>query len=169
MKKHPLLIVTIVFAYLFSSCSKSNSSPSAYLKLKINGTWVTYNYALSELGPDLSNPAKTDLAVSANNKSQTEVFGISIQSDNQITTGTYASDDLRYFIVVDYMTTTNNDLRDWSNDDVSNKPPSKYTITITSITDKEIKGTFTGNYVSEFITEDVKEITEGEFSAPRIR
>src|SRR6476620_7006910 len=102
MKKHCLLIVTIVFAYFCSSCSKSNSSSSAYLKLKINGSWVTYNNALSDLGLDLGDPSKIDLGISANNQSQTEVFNISIQSDNQITTGSYATDDSRYFIVVDY-------------------------------------------------------------------
>jgi hypothetical protein len=52
---------------------------------------------------------------------------------------------------------------------VANRPESKFVITITSITDKEIKGTFTGNYLSDFITEEVQEVTEGEFSAPRVR
>jgi len=169
MKKQFLLILTIVFAYFFSSCSKSNSAPGNYVKVKINGNWITYNNALSDLGPDLGDPSKIDLTVTANNQAQTEIFDFSIQSDNQITTGSYASDDSRYYIDVDYMKNINSDLKDYGNYDVSNRPPSKYTITITSITDKEIKGTFTGNYLSDYTTEEVQEVTEGEFAAPRVR
>jgi hypothetical protein len=70
---------------------------------------------------------------------------------------------------MDYMKNVNTDPIDYGNYDVSSRPSSKFTITITSITDNEIRGTFTGNYLSEYATENVQEVTEGEFAAPRVR
>ena len=169
MKKNLLVILTIALAYSFSSCSKSNDTPSHYLKAKINGNWVTFNNALSELGADLGDPSKIDLGVTANNQAQTEIFDFTIQSDNDIHVGTYASDDPAYYVDMGYMKNINSDPLDYGNYDVQNRPPSKFIITITSITDKEIRGTFTGNYLSDFITEEVQEVTEGEFAAPRVR
>jgi hypothetical protein len=169
MKKNVLLIVAATLTIGLSSCSKSDSSPSTYLKAKINGNWVTFNNALSELGPDLGDPSKIDLGVSATNSAGSEILDFAIQSDSQIGVGTYASDDPRYFITMSYLKNANVDPIDYDISDVSNRPSSRYTITITSITDKEIRGTFTGNYLSEFITENVQEVTEGEFAAPRIR
>ena len=169
MKKNVLLILAAVCSIGLSSCSKSNSSSSRYLKAKINGNWVTFSPALSELGPDLGDPSKIDLGVTANNAAGTEIFDFTIQSDNQIGVGTYASDDSRYYVVMDYMKNANTDPIDYGNYDVSSRPSSKFTITITSITDNEIRGTFTGNYLSEYATENVQEVTEGEFAAPRVR
>jgi hypothetical protein len=169
MKNNILLILAATLSIGFSSCSKSNSSSSSYLKAKINGNWVTFNAALSDLGEDLGDPSKIDLGVSATNSAGTELLDFAIQSDNQIGVGTYASDDSRYWVTMSYSKNINTDPIDYELEDVSNRPSSKYTITITSITDKEIRGTFTGNYLSEFITEDVQEVTEGEFVAPRVR
>jgi len=169
MKNNLLFILVASLSICFSSCSKSNDKPGSYVKAKINGNWVTFNNALSDLGADLSDPSKIDLTVSANNEAQTEIFDFTIQSDNQIPTGTYASDDPKFYVDMGYMKNINTSPTDYGIYTVSNRAESKFVITITSITDKEIKGTFTGNYLSDFITEEVQEVTEGEFSAPRVR
>ena len=167
MKKYVLPILIIAFAFSISSCNKSNSTSEGYLKVKINGTWVTFNYALSNLAPDILNPNKINLAVAGDNADRSESFHINIQSDYQIPTGVYASDDPQYFIDVRYYKHINNDFVSYGIYSVTGRPDSKYTITITSITDQEIRGSFTGNYLSYFFNEDVQEVTEGEFVVPR--
>ncbi|HEU0110878.1 MAG TPA: hypothetical protein VFQ73_08385 [Flavisolibacter sp.] len=170
MKKQ-LLAVLALFLLLFSSCKKENDESKYYLKFKKDGTWITWKNALGELGPDLMDETKTNLGISARDEAMKDAFDISLQVDgSNLTTGTYSSD--MYFMPILYLdnTTTNSMLGYHNSEPSPGRPDPLYVVTITSITDKEIKGTFTGNYITS-IEDDTKvlEITEGEFFVPRVR
>ena len=79
--------------------------------------------------------------------------------------------DINFTPILYLDNTTTNSMLGYHNSEPSpGRPDPLYVVTITSITDKEIKGTFTGNYITS-IEDDTKvlEITEGEFFVPRVR
>ena len=167
MKKYVLPVLIITVATCISSCNKSNSTPAWHLKAKINGSWVEFNAALSNLTQDVLDPYNNDLGVAGDNANRSESFFIIIRSDNQIPAGTYASDDPQYSIEVDYYKRVNNENVIYGVSNATGRPDSKYTVTITSVTDEEIRGSFTGNYLTDPFNGDVQEVTEGEFVVPR--
>ncbi|WP_290710219.1 hypothetical protein [Flavihumibacter sp. CACIAM 22H1] len=84
-----------------------------------------------------------------------------------IGTGVYKSDD--YFMPIHYIENIP-ELKFYTQRNEGGSDDSKYSITITSITDKSISGHFTGNYLEESMEEnDLVEITEGQFVAERVR
>lgn len=160
-----LALLTIVF----SSCKKEGASDSKYyVKFKKNGTWITWTRALSELGPDLADDSKTNLGITGYSKNANEQINLTIQVGGPVLgTGVYKSDD--YFMPVFYIENTP-ELNFYTQRDEGGIDDSKYTITITSITDKSISGHFTGNYLENSMEEnDLIEITEGQFVAERVR
>lgn len=138
------------------------------MKFKRNGTWVTWTNALSELGPDLIDESKTNLGITGYKDNLHDQLDITIQSGAPtIGTGTYSSDD--YFIWIlhsdNYPQSTFYIL-----DNADGREESRYTITITSITNESISGHFTGNYLKKVSTDDeFTEITQGQFVAKRVR
>jgi len=177
MKQKFLLGLIFSAIIIFSvSCKKDSgtSTPDSYLKIKKNGTWITYK-AVGELGPDLGDPAKTNLGVSASSDDQDEVFDISIQvNGSSFSTGVYSSDNTGYWTVIDYAKgfKTGN-LVHFDISDAPGRSPSLYQVTITSITPTEIVGSFTGNYLFDSFgngtSADVLEVSEGSFKVKRIR
>ena len=163
-------LTVLVPVFLFLSCKKNNDS-DYYVKLKINGNWVTWTTVAGELGPDLGNSTKTDFGVTANDDSQQNVFDFTIQIDgSNFNTGTYTSDNPSYLMVVDYLKDANTpNMKLYQIADATGRPSSKYTINVTSITSTELRGNFTGNYLTEINTDQTIDITEGEFKVRRIR
>ncbi len=165
-------VLTLLIALLFlAGCKKNSNDPDYYVKLKINGTWVTWKTVAGELGPDLANPAKTDFGITANDDALQTIFDISIQVDGaNFNTGTYSSDNLNYWVVVNHMTNANTaNMKLYSIGDATGRPVSKYVINVTSITSTELKGTFTGNYLYDHSDDQTIDITEGEFKVRRVR
>ena len=164
-------VLTLLIALLFlAGCKKDNDVPDYYVKLKINGNWVTWKTVAGELGPDLANATKTDFGVTANDDASSQVFDLSIQVDGpNFNTGTYTSDNLNYWVVISYVSGANTaNMKFYSIGDAPNRPSSKYTINVTSITATELRGTFTGNYLTN-IDDETIDITEGEFKVRRLR
>jgi hypothetical protein len=170
MKIISLKTIVLLAAFSFFSCKK-NSDNNYYVKLKINGTWVTWKVVVGELGPDLANSAKTDLGVTANDDAMKDVFDISIQVDgSNFTTGSYDSDNSNYWVIVSYAKDAGSaGSKYFDIEDDSNRPPSRYIVNVTSITDKELRGSFTGNYLHDYFDDESLDITEGEFFVKRIR
>lgn len=163
-------LVLLLAVFTFFSCKK-NSDSSYYVKLKINGTWVTWTSAAGELGPDLANPAKTDLGVIANDAAMKDVFDISIQVDGaDFPTGSYASDNPNILVYVSYFKDANTAAAKFFDiDNAPGRPDSKYIVTLTSITATELRGNFTGNYLYNDFDGESLDITEGEFVVRRVR
>ena len=162
----------LIAIWSFCSCKKDSSGNSDYyVKFKLNGNWVTWKTVVGELGPDLADPTKTDFGVTANDDAMQSVLDISIQVDgSNFTTGAYDSDNGSYWVVMSYVTGANTaNMKHFDNSDANGRPSSKYTINVTSITDKELRGTFTGNYLYDDFDQETVDITDGEFVVKRIR
>ena len=163
-------IFLLITAFCFFSCKK-NSESNYYVKLKINGNWVTWKTVVGELGPDLADASKTDFGVTANNDAMTDVFDISIQVDGStFNTGSYDSDNSNYWVVVSYAKGAGTGgAKYYDIADAANHPVSRFLVNVTSITDKDLRGSFTGNYLYDDFDGEVLDITEGEFFVRRIR
>lgn len=173
MKKQLLYAAFAVLTITTFSCKKDSDNPDYYLKMKVNGSWITYTTAIAENGPDLGDPSLHDLVVNGYSSDQKDIFSIAIQKNEPIGTGTYHTDNTTYWSFVDWFVGSNTaDFRVYEQDPAPNQPDSKFTINITSITDKEIRGNFTGNYLYdewETVPNDVlRTVTEGEFVAKRM-
>jgi hypothetical protein len=120
------------------------------------------------LGPDLADDSNTILGITGYSQNANEQIDLSIQVGGPVlSTGVYKSDD--YFMPVFYIQSAP-ELRFYTQRDDGGSDDSKYSITITSITDKSISGHFTGNYLENTSEEnDLVEITEGQFVAERVR
>jgi hypothetical protein len=177
MKKlllYSLMAVLLVSGY---SCKKNDSddTPAYYMKFKLAGNWITYKNAISNYGPDLSDPSLTDLVV--NGDDGKDVLSLAIQvNGSTIPSGTYDTDNSNYWATIDWTVNGTNGPRVYDVDDAPTMPPSKYILKITSITETEIRGTFTGNYLYDYwandpddLTDAMRQITEGEFVAKRIK
>lgn len=164
------LLLAFTLLSLVSSCKKNSDKTEEgyYLKFKVDGNWVTWTNALSELGKDLDDDTKTNFSVQGTSADMKESFGISFQVDGtSINTGTYSSND--YFMPVDY-TITNGSSTTWYNDKDGGEPYSVYSVTLNNITETAIKGSFTGNFLADDSVEETTiAITEGEFYLKRIR
>lgn len=169
--KHGVLTLLIALLFLAGCKKDNNDDPDYYVKLKINGNWVTWKTVAGELGPDLANAAKTDFGVTANDDGLTQVFDLTIQVDGpNFTTGTYTSDNTNYWVFISHVTGANtSNMKFYSIEDAANRPSSKYTVNVTSITATELRGTFTGNYLYNSTDDQTIDITEGEFKVKRVR
>ena len=99
------------------------------------------------------------------------MFDLTVQVDGpNFNTGTYVSDNLNYWVVISYVSGANTaNMKFYDIEDASGRTSSKYTITVTSITDTELRGTFTGNYLYNNSDDETIDITEGEFKVRRAR
>jgi hypothetical protein len=165
------LLLVLLLSATFISCKKDkNDGPAYYVKLKINGNWVTWKTAAGELGPDLSDGTKTDFGITANDDNLQDIFDITIQVDgSSFTTGTYSSDNPSYLTYVSYAKQVTSSSSYYDIETGDGLPESKYTIHVTSITDNELRGSFAGNYLYDGFGEQSLQVTEGEFVVPRIR
>ncbi|MBL0359137.1 MAG: hypothetical protein IPP72_20730 [Chitinophagaceae bacterium] len=95
MKRHFLQVALFAFVTLFAlSCKKSSTSNNGtyFVKIKKNGTWISFATTAGELGPDGFNAAYTDFGVSAITTSGTERFDLTVQiNGTNFATGTYHS------------------------------------------------------------------------------
>ncbi len=167
MKK--LLFFLLLAAFFgLTGCKKDTTDPEGYfLKLKINANEVTWKSVLTELGPDLADNTKYNFGLTGTSPDTKQTFSLDFQvKSGTITTGSYSSRN--YFMPVDYIDESNG--MKWFSMQENKEPYSVYTITISSITETAIKGTFEGNFLVNDLDETEKAaITEGSFSARRIR
>lgn len=166
-------VLTLLLSALFVSCKKDSAddaTPSYYVKFKMEGSWVTWHKVAGELGPDLADRSKVNFGLTANNDAMTDVLDVSLQLDGTtINPGNYNSDD--HFLPILYIKNGNSsNMEGYSLGSIDGQPDSRYELTLTSITDKTIKGSFKGNHlVSNDFTDKMLHITEGEFVIPRVR
>ncbi len=169
MKKALIFSLLTIFVTIVG-CKKDASDPEGeyFLNITIDGNQVTWKSVVAELGPDLDNASYNNFGLMATSPDRKETFSFNFQQeDGAIVPGTYGSGD--YFMPVDYIDERGSPMKLYGMQK-SIQPYSVYSITITSITETLIKGTFQGNFLvnNHDNTEQVT-ITEGSFSARRIR
>lgn len=159
--------VLLMLCVLVSSCKK-DSETSSYIKFKMDGNWVTWKDILGEI---VTQPGgnQTDFDFSAHSVGVTEAFALGIQVNGNMSTGTYTPDNS--FLSLNYTKNANtSNFTSYTGGGILGGPDTRYEITITSITDKTLKGHFTGSYLRNISDDnDLVKITEGEFVVPRTR
>lgn len=149
------LFVSMI-AFAFVSCKKDdNESAAQHLTAKFNGTKVDFSTSLAaEKYYDPSNGYTISvLGIGGTASNLLPSFDFIVQSDSEITTKTYseASD----ILLASYSDTNNGDYNEGD----------QFTITITSISATEVRGTFSGKMIKQGSLEVVN-VTEGSFRAP---
>ena len=147
MLKNFLVVALAVLT--LASCSKDkDDTPSYHLSAKIDGTSQAFNNAVAaEKSGDASVGYTVAIAGTAGNTSSPyPALLLSIDSDDPIVAKTYTATafEATSMYVTDASTMLISD--------------TDFTITVTSISDTEIKGTFSGKI-------ETKTISEGAFSA----
>ena len=164
----PFLLLLILAT---GSCKKKSTSAGGeyYVRITRNGAVTSYPTVAGELGPDLGNPAYTDLGVSAQSADASDRLDISIQvTGSSLPVGSYDSGNFTYQTIFDLTEQSGATFQDFRIDDAIGMPPSRYIVNITSITADAITGTFTGNYLTDFSSSTLA-LTYGEFHVKRVR
>ena len=167
---HLLLFASIVFTAF--SCKKDDAKSDYFFKITKDGVETSYPIVAGELGPDLADPSFTDLGIRGQSENGNDILDLTIQvTGKTFSTGTYSSDNPDYQVIFSYLVKSGNSLSNYDISDATGRAPSKYIVTITSITSDEITGNFTGNYLyDDFSTSaGIFEIPKGSFHVKRIR
>jgi hypothetical protein len=165
MKHYLLTIVILITIIAFSSCKKSSSSSPYYMKATINGTNVTYNgytAALKTSGGQLdvygaNNSASTSDGIHFEFFNRPVVDSVPV-SDPQVVPGIYTDS---YFpgivgaIPVVYVSLQQSG--------TAYGGTSPFTVTITSINESSVSGTFSGTAV---YNSTIETVTNGSFYVP---
>ena len=163
-----LLLVSLILV----SCGKDkNAEDSYFVKIKKDGTWISFPSVSGELGPDLFNASYTNLGIAAVTTDRKERFDLIIQVEgSNFATGVYKSLQSSSSVNIQYTYIDNSSsVFDYMIDNTPGRPQSSYTVNINEITSTSIRGNFTGNYLSDVMHDGVLEITEGEFYVKRVR
>ncbi len=163
MKKGVLL--TIALLLIYSSCKKSDPvAPANTLSATVDG--VAENFSIGQttyLSNGLAPDADLSIFGSEGSGANSLNLAITIEANNTIATGTYTNADVNNagFISITYSigpATTNFDF-------YTSDPTAKYptTITITSISNGNVQGTFSGQ-LPLYNGTAIKTITDGKFN-----
>ncbi|RXK83777.1 hypothetical protein [Filimonas effusa] len=165
------LLVLLTGALCLSSCSQDDETLPDYLQLKINGSTVRWTKGATEVVPQAPVTQKTNFSLTGNNDSSNVIFFIGVEvNGSTLAPGTYSSDD--YMLPVSYgvVGAGNTFVKEFtSTATIDGQPKPKYVLTIKSVTDQYVTGSFTGNLLIDAKNKEVIEITEGEFMMPRLR
>ncbi len=148
--KNTLFAWMIIGSLILSveSCKKASNEtpqPDYYLKFKKNDTWLTWRNALSYLGADADDNTKTTFSFQGTSNDNAEGLGISFKvNGTSINEGSYRSDG--YSMSADYTIAQSNQTTTYSLK-TYRVNSSSYTVTLDSINEESIKGTFTGNFL----------------------
>lgn len=167
MKSFLLLLLAILFSVCFFSCGKPEqlaTKPNYYVKFKQNGVLVTNTGAnYGWLKRNSQDTSQMLFQMVSNSTDWKDVFGFTIQKTGSIGPGSYST-VYPYYLTVDYFKDIGTAIeKDYSIIDPNN-PSSVFTLTLISITDKDLKGSFSGNL---YCGNELMSITEGEFFVRR--
>jgi hypothetical protein len=143
------LLVIALAVLTLASCSKDkNDTPAYSLSAKIDGAAQAFNTGVSaqKAGDATTGYSVAIAGVAGTASSPYPAFALSIESDSPIVAKTYTATALEAGAM--YITDATTMLM--SNTD--------FTITVTSVTDTDIRGTFSGKI-------EAKVVSEGAFSA----
>lgn len=162
------IIALFILLSFFVSCKK-DSERNDYIKLKIDGSWITWKKVSGHLvvnGAD--GKSGFELLSYKDDNSESFHFGISIDNKT-FPTGTYTPDNS--FSLVSFTKKPNTpDFIEYTGGGIMGGSDTRYDITISSITDKEVRGSFKGSFLRNIADDnDLIKITEGEFVTSVIR
>jgi hypothetical protein len=166
------IFTVLATAIIFLSCNKnsdlSNAESGYYIKFKMKEEWVLWRVVASDIANDPDNEGQNDLVIAGQADDNSAALQLRIQMNGSpITAGDYSSDQRHMPIL--YLKLTP-EFQSYALGSASGMANSKYVITISSITDSTVSGRFTGNYLeNKLVSDDVVQITEGQFNMLRSR
>lgn len=165
-----LLLFSILIS--FRDCKKKGAIPeeSSDMSFRKDGVKETFTPYYCSIQRNNTLPGETDFFLVARSKDNKSSFGITIQVTGNFTTGLYETKDNSgyYPVIADYfMNQGEADERDYAIDNAPGKPGCQFSVKITSIDDKFVKGSFSGNYLYDRNYNESIVITEGNFVAKR--
>lgn len=164
MKRYPVRIaLLLIILASFLSCSKGNKS-GYYVKIKLNGNWITLQHSIGELR---NEPAESYFFVGASDEG-IHSFNIEMYiNDPALSTGTFDTSDPAISLHMSYGKGTDPNIEYFEVASLPGQPVSRYILNITSATAKDLRGNFTGNYLTNIYTDETVVVTEGEFFVKR--
>jgi hypothetical protein len=162
--------VAFVAFISFVSCKKEKDRVYDF-NLRVNGAVVLLHQATCRLGPDTLNPAHTDFRLTAATFDSAKALTIDIhKNDVKLQSGQYISPGTGYTLLVNYYENLPGSIKNYSIGDAPGKGTSQYTVNITEINASYIKGTITGNYLTNKFSgnNETVEVADGEFLALRV-
>ncbi|MGJ1361275.1 hypothetical protein ACR79S_09785 [Sphingobacterium spiritivorum] len=157
------LAILIILSMSQISCSKKETIPtpldSYYVKAKFNGEMKTFTYyAQAEKGMKNGNFVHVPFSASQNEEPPFPSMSFEIWNlEGNITPGVYS--ETEYLIMGRYSVNGENLYNNVNKID-------DFKIRVTSITEKEFKGTFEGTLTNDSNSDLVLKVTEGEFFVP---
>jgi hypothetical protein len=164
------LIFPLIILLLVAGCRKNDDlqKPNFEVAFWNNGAKESFTPFYSSIQPNGSTPGKTDFMLvcrSSDNKNQ---FAITIQVPGDFHIGTYESNNTNYTVIADYFKNVGQaEERDYTIDHAPTMPTCSFVVTITSIYEKQITGSFTGNYLYDRNNDESIVISDGSFVAKR--
>jgi hypothetical protein len=165
-----LLLSSILF--FSQACKKEKAIPVDEYRMtfKKDGISDTLTPYYCSIQPNGTMPSKTDFMLVARSKDNTTTLGITIQVDGNFTTGIYTTEinSGNYPVIADYFVNQGKPTeRDFTIDNAPAKPNGLFTVTITSIEDNLVKGTFSCNYLYDRNYGESIVLSDGSFVAKR--
>jgi hypothetical protein len=155
------LLTTLLISSFFLSCTKEKDA-GYLIRIKRNGEWATFTKA-GFIIEATSNPDLYYLTVAGRSTDMKEIFILGVEVPANPQPGTFDTENNKVEFGYGINGTPGIYYTMWP---VTSKPNPNYTLTITSISENEVRGYFTGNYLADE-DENFIEVTEGEFVAKK--
>lgn len=167
-----LLLAFFIIAIV--SCKKNSpNNGKYYVTFKVNDTLINWTkYIFVDIGPDQADTSQLTLDFNSTSNNMDTAFFIDLTIGGKTipaSTYIYSHNYNDTVLYTDYNLGNNDPTKpDFDIEDVGGMPPPTFSLTITSITSTEVKGTFTGNYLASYASGPpvTLSITDGEFYAP---
>ncbi len=168
MKNYFLLSILALVLVLgaLGSCSKSNDASPYFVRFRLNGQELTMKRIVASVAKTDDGTNKTALQVAANSSDLSQAFGLYLDMDGTtLNTGTYsqatAMDNQVIMTYTSGIGTLNQKVYVLDNDNAT------YSITISSVTDNEVQGSFQASLLVEAESGEVAGIMDGQFRVRR--
>jgi hypothetical protein len=161
--------LVLLFFTLFS-CQKKDGViiPTYEVVFKKDGNPQSFAPYYSTIQPNGTMPNKTNFMFVAKSADKKHEFAITIQVEGNFKVGTYESGNNNYSVIADYFQNVGEQIeRDFTIDHSPSMPMCSFIVTITSIDNNSIKGTFSGNYLYDSNYNEIIAISEGSFTVKK--
>lgn len=162
-KLFPAMLLAGIF--ITASCTKEEeelSRSEGYLKFKINDKWTSWTLGKADIVLDAKDYSRMKFNLGANNSSKDSSIFLSFGMEaDGVEPGTYPLETASFLVslygeIINYR----------ENGNISGMPAPKYSITLTQIDEKYIRGNFSGNHLVSAYLNGYIALTEGEFLLP---
>jgi len=172
MKKISWLLAIVCFPLLFASCKKDHSADEStdyYISAKVGGTLKTYEALTHAIKVQVDTVYTIALSANAAQGSAEQLFLIIGRANQPISTGTFTDEgesNENLIVASGYNPGTSDEANIYAAGLQEDNNP-RLTITITTLTDKSITGTFSGTYYDHGGDgTGIIAVTEGKFHLP---